>query len=182
MQDADDLVDSSQAVDAPDASQSDSQVPPLSLIETWPQRRVDCVGGALVFAIFGPPLGALAMLAPLWIKETIIGSTAAAASGADTGTAVFGLAMMLLFAYLPGLVPALLTGIFAGWIRPRLRRWPWWLATGLMGAATAGVLPLALSAGWPTKDGFDAYLFMLGMPAFVSGTLLAWWFRPRSSV
>jgi hypothetical protein len=93
MQDADDLVDSPQAADAPDASQSDSQVPPLSWVETWPQRRVDCMGGALVSAIFGPPLGALAMLAPLWIKETIIGSTAAAASGADTGTAVFGLAI-----------------------------------------------------------------------------------------
>ena len=173
MQDADDSVGPTQAAGAP--------VRTLSLIESWPQRRVDCLRGALRFAILGPPLGALAMLAPLLIKETIAGNTAVAITGADTASTIFGFAMMLLFAYLPGLVPALLTGIVAGWIRPRLRRWPWWLLIGLVGAVAAGLLPLALWARWPTAEGFSRYLYMLGMPGFVSGTLLAWWFRPRSS-
>lgn len=120
---------------------------------------------ALVFAFIGPLFGGLPFMV-LFIF-----------SGSDVGVggSVLG---VVLFAYLFGAVPAVLTGVVAAVLAPRLRRRVWYLAATLTGLVMAVGFGLWMSGrsvqGGSLGAALGNALVFMGVPGLLGGGLSAW--------
>ena len=143
---------------------------------------VDSAKGALYFLALGPPVGALAMTAimglvmaagmpMLWLSPSTA-TTSLGGLGAMAGVAV-------LFSWVLGSLPALVTGALLGPWRWRFHQWRWCLVAGAVGAAAATAFfqlwaPLGGENGgaWPA-------LYPI-VPGFPAGMLVAKVFAMRA--
>jgi hypothetical protein len=116
-----------------------------------------------IFCLFGPPLGAICMFAL---------GVAANPSGVTSG-ALQGLFFVVLFSYLPGFAPAILTCQADDYLSDKLARWPRAAVTSLVGAAVT-VAWLSLVVGTGRWVGLEAAL-LGAIPAAVCSWLSDRW-------
>jgi len=126
-----------------------------------------------VFTLLAPPLaGVLGTLAMLWRAILIMPEVAFMASSG------------VLFGYVVGIPPALLTGLSAAWVSPRMTNgWLWAGAVALIGAAlsaTAGPL-FGFGSGALTLMQQVKLFAGCGGAAALMSALACLRFRPRSS-
>jgi hypothetical protein len=90
-----------------------------------------------VFALIGPPLaGVLGTLVMLWPAIVVMPEVAFMASSG------------VVFGYVVGLPPALLSGLFGAWISPRMGNgWLWAGSCGLLSGALAAALSTLIQVG-----------------------------------
>jgi len=113
---------------------------------------------AAIFAGVGPPLAGagvtLAMLAPAIVEMPEVAFMA-----------VFG----LLFGYIIGLPAALITGVAAAWLSPRMANgWLWLLASTAIGGAAAGVMAPFIQFGGGKLSTLEQVTLMGGSGAFAA--------------
>jgi peptidoglycan/LPS O-acetylase OafA/YrhL len=98
----------------------------------------------LRYPLLGPPIGATAFalyMAALGVREVLAGGNDTVA-GWLLQYLVFGWPIFMVFGYVFGVLPALLTGAVAAWLRPRGRGWPQVATLAAVGAA------LSYGASW----------------------------------
>lgn len=141
------------------------------------RKWLDMVKGAALFGLLAPPLGALVaflligfskMFSPQSEEEVLIHIAI------SLFNMVLNFVLLLLLAYPFGFVPAVLIGVIAGWLRPKIYNLKQCMLMGIAGLLVASVLPTRLLTGeWAIED-----LVVLYAPAaFVSCTLCAMMFR-----
>lgn len=143
---------------------------------------VDSAKGALYFLALGPPVGALFMTAAfglvlvLGMPTLLLAPSTAVTSLGGLGALAF---VMVLFSWVLGGVPALVTGALVGPWRWRFHQWRWCLVAGVVGAAAAVAFiqlwaPLGGENGgvWPA-------LYPI-VPGFPAGVLVAKVFAMRA--
>ena len=144
----------------------------LGRMHRFPRSRAKAaVLGAAIFAALGPPIGLFVFLVNFALWETfnfdpLIGPMMVLPSLTH-----------LLFAYLFGGVPCLLTGFTAGFFRSRIRSPSSCLAVGLLGF-TLSFAPLAL---FGKAGNLASNLLFFGLPGLTAGIACAWVIRVRSN-
>jgi hypothetical protein len=138
---------------------------------------LDAGKGALYFGVLGPPIGALAFTAMLWLMS-LYGEPDQSWNELGTGVAAVA-AVFVLFSWMFGAVPAVVLGLVAGGFRPRLARWSFCLLIGLLGGLLSiGWGQLMLGVGGEHL-GSDPWAF--GVPGAVSGLVVARVFGLRAA-
>ena len=135
-------------------------------------RRHYILMGGLTFALLGPPIGALALLAvmagiDLWQGDTTAG---------ELVRFVPALLIVLLFSYPVGVVPAALAGIAVGALQPHLVGWRSALAGAVAGGLSTLLCLLALRLD--IADGKSLLFSTIGI---VPGAVLAHHFFRRDA-
>lgn len=138
------------------------------------RKTVDVLVGTLLFAALGPAIGALAVI----VLVAVFATDQARPLTETIAKAGLLYAISLLFAYPMAVVPAALTGGWAGHLRHRLRSPMAWCAVGIVGAA--------LSLGWMAllldRAKFESDAPVLAASGFLAGAVCAWllgrWFGP----
>lgn len=111
-------------------------------------RVADLLKGALLFGLLGPPLGSLLYSFLLHGFGMVLSADGVIRLPSPTWTTLGDLASKVagnaFFSYLPGLIPAALTGLLAGALRRQFSR------LGLSAAAAIGgaLLTLLVMASW----------------------------------
>jgi hypothetical protein len=139
------------------------------------QAVVDSIKGAIYFLLIGPPVGALALtvvFAGMMAREWTLDPSSL--------LGLLGFAMFaVLFSWLFGAIPAVLTGLLVGPLRWRFQQWRWCLVAGAMGAAVSSI---GLLIGPLSGDmGRASPGLMLIFPGFVAGVLAARVFGLRAT-
>jgi len=124
-----------------------------------------------VFTVIAPPLaGVLGTLAMLWQAILAMPEVAfMALSG-------------VLFGYVVGVPPALLGGLFAAWISPRLSNgWVWAGACALVAGLLSAAMSLLIQIGGGKLSPFEQAVLMggSGVVAALICALICLRFRPR---
>lgn len=143
-------------------------------------KRIDwrqAAASAGFYALVGPLVGSMALL---------LGGAAVllfdAPSAESVGTAVLAIPVVFFFGYIFGVLPALLTGLLAGFVRHRITRWPHVLVIALLGSVVSTLLLGALlysadmhgaSANESGLNEFPEFL-LLGVPGFIASCYCAW--------
>jgi hypothetical protein len=130
--------------------------------------------GALFFGLIAPPIGSIPFGSAAIVAAIVSGSSN------DLVFAVPGALALALFSYLFGAVPALATGLAAGFFRHSARSTPYCIAIG----SVAGALTLAFGAATlpltPNESGVSeirTLFLMYGFPGIFSGIVTAVLFR-----
>lgn len=135
-------------------------------------KTKDSLKGALYFTVLGPPLGALAICLYLFFGSLF--------AGGSIDTAIFGgLTMGLFFAmgsYLPGIVPAALTGLVCGPFRRHLKLWRYCLVAAIAGALIATVFSFVIIS---RQQSDNPFLFF-ALPGFFASLLVSRFFGMRA--
>ena len=124
-----------------------------------------------VFTVVAPPLaGVLGTLAMLWQAILAMPEVAfIALSG-------------VLFGYVVGVPPALLAGLFAAWISPRLTNgWVWSGACALVAGMLSAAMSLLIQVGGGKLSPFEQAVLMggSGVVAALICALICFRFRPK---
>ena len=138
---------------------------------------LDVGKGVLYFGVLGPPIGGLVFTAMLWLMSF---AGEEGQSWNELGTGVFAVTLLfVIFSWMFGAAPAALLGGVAGLVRPRLSRWSWCLALGVLGGLLAiGYGQLMLGVGGEHL-GSEPWAF--GVPGAVSGLVVARVFGQRAA-
>ena len=141
----------------------------------WRQAVVNSIKGAIYFLLIGPPVGALALtvvVSGMMISELTMDPSSL--------RGLLGFAMFaVLFSWLFGAIPAVLTGLLVGPLRWRFHQWRWCLVAGAIGAAVSSI---GLLVGPLSGDmGRSSPGLMLVFPGFVAGFLAARVFGLRAT-
>lgn len=115
----------------------------------------------LGFTLLGPLFGGLPYLILMYLP-------ARGSDGIDTVLSVG------FFAYLFGAVPALVTGVVAGVLAPRLSRGLWYLAAAVIGLVTAAGFGAWMSGSPMHGSTLEVSLLIMGTPGLIGGFLSAW--------
>jgi len=114
----------------------------------------------LMFLLLGPPIGGVTLGIMAFIDH-------GRAIGSASLEQLLGLPVWALMGYLPGVVPALVTGITGCGASALLRTDRWWLVVvTATGAASSGLLSL-----WGGLQALPILLIVGGVAAFASGIL-----------
>lgn len=127
-------------------------------------RWKESLRGLILFALLGPPLGGLLVALAIGITETWQGNLQG--EGMSNWLAILGLA--LVFSYPFGVVPAAVTGLMVGWLRPRLVGW----RAATTGALLGGVFTIVGLLLVTDKD-FEPGMLLGGLIGAIPGALLA---------
>ena len=140
---------------------------------------LDVIKGGLFFGSLGPILSAIFIVILPFVFLPLIGDVFDTRSPIN-GVDLFGMSLFILIgAYMVGGVPAILTGLVAGLIRPLLIKKRYCIMVGFVG--------LFISAMWlgfffeevELVNGFT--LFVGGLPCFIGGVVCGFIFRNRPS-
>jgi hypothetical protein len=145
---------------------------------------VDSAKGALYFLALGPPVGALALWAIMSLGlVTVMGPSNLAESPSSAGMSLAGFGLMalvmMLYSWVLGSVPAVITGALIGPWRWRFHQWRWCLLAGVVGAAAAvGFFQLWAPLGGENGGAWPALYPVV--PGFPAGVLVAKVFALRA--
>lgn len=128
------------------------------------------IKGLCLFALLGPPLGAILWVALIVATDTVQGR------GSSVAEIVPGGLLFFVFSYLFGVVPAAITGLVAGLLRRagRLRRVRDCVGLALLASLIATVYGVVQQFG---GAGLGSAFLMFGLPGFASGFCCGLLFR-----
>lgn len=125
-------------------------------------------GCFFAFTVFGPPIGGVLFILALTPIEFSQGNTSMSFPRA-LGLLFF----TLFFSYIPGIVPAALTGALLSWIGVGLPRWRWLLTATATGAGVGMLCGTLLG-----KTEMLTFGFFLGALGAISALICALSFQP----
>jgi hypothetical protein len=131
----------------------------------------NAIKGFCFFLILGPPLGGLILAVSLLAEDFIT------RGHLESKYVINAFLFTTVFSYAVGAIPAAISGLFAGIIRPRIVNK---FNCVLFGFSSAAIALACKSIASREIPGIDE-LIMYGLPGFFSGAILSWFFRNKES-